>query len=160
MKIREKICCWLFEKTKIPYVRFVKHRAPWNTTREELKAYPNGSLGNVVGNFLISNNYQFIPQLENHDVYHVITGYNTTVRDEIALQYFFLGNGKTSLYLFGVICLGAFLFPEYYYHFKTSYNRGKCSTSFYNWDLKTLLSEPLLGIQNAIFEKELTTILH
>ena len=40
---------------------------------------------------------------EDHDVFHVLTRTGLTVKNEIELQFYLLGNGKRSLFLFIVI---------------------------------------------------------
>lgn len=149
MRKREKFCVWLFDKTKTPYAN-LKNRAPWGISRAELLAYPQNSLGNRLGVFLKENNFHPIPKLENHDLFHVLTGYGTEVEDEIALQYFFLGNGKRSAYLIGVIILGILLFPETYRYFIKAYNKGANANKFYHWKFKIHLHIPIESIKNSI----------
>ena len=153
MKIREKICVWLFEKSKQPYAHYLKKNDAWNLNRFELLQFPANSLGYELGLFLNKNNYELIPKLEKHDAYHVITGYKTSVKDEIALQYFFLGNKKKSPYLFAVIIIGGILLPEYFLHYYKSYQKGKTAQQFYKWDIKTLLSTSLKYLQDLVFEQ-------
>lgn len=154
MKIREKICIWLFEKSKIPYANHFKKNEPWNLNRTVLLNFPTGSLGYELGLFLSTNDFHLIPKLEKHDAYHVITGYGTSVKEEIALQYFFLGNKKRSPYLYAVILIGGSLLPEYGRYYYQSYQHGKNTAPIYKWNIKKLLSEPLCQIQEAIFNKD------
>ena len=155
MKKRERFCIWLFKTTKTPYAN-LKKRPEWGITRDEMTKYPAGSLGHELGSFLVENDFQPIPKLENHDVFHLITNYSTNVEDEIALQYFFLGNGKRSLYLIAVILLGALLFPETYAHFYTAFKNGKNAIPFHNWDFKQLLEQPFSAIKESIYDVKCT----
>ena len=94
MAIRKNICVWLFEKSTMPYARLFKRgKAPWKLSKKDLMNFQKGTLGNALGTFLYRNNFDLIPKLERHDAYHVITNYGTEVENEIALQYFFFGNG-------------------------------------------------------------------
>jgi len=151
MKIRERICIWLFEKSKTPYANYFKKNKAWDLNRYDLLNFPADSLGYELGIFLNKNNYRLIPKLEKHDAYHLITGYQTSVKDEIALQYFFLGSKKSSLYLYAVLCIGGILLPEYGLHYYRSYLKGKTAQPFYNWDIKQLLSTPLRELQDQVF---------
>jgi len=153
MKIREQICIWLFEKSKTPYANYFKKNEAWDLTRFELLKFPADSLGYELGLFLNENNYRLIPKLEKHDAYHLITGYKTNVKDEVALQYFFLGSKKRSLYLYAVVIIGGMLLPEYVFHYYRSYQKGKIAEPFYKWDIKKLLSSPLKEIQHSVFEQ-------
>jgi ubiquinone biosynthesis protein Coq4 len=128
MNIREKFCIWLFDISKTQYANLFKKKLPWTTTRKDLLMYPADTLGNTMGHFLETNDFQLIPKLERHDAYHVITGYSTEVKGEIELQYFFLGNGKRSLYQYGVILLGACIIPEYISSYIQAYHRGQESS--------------------------------
>ena len=156
MKIREQLCVWLFDNSKLPYARyFKKERQEWNLTREDLLSYPNGSLGFEMGSFLFSNDFEMIPKLERHDSYHVITGIGTNVPDEIALQFFFLGNGKKSLYLLGVILIGSILMPEYYYKYFSAFHKGKYAQPLYSLNIESMLFENLTDIQTHFFNTQL-----
>ena len=150
MKIREKICVWVFEKTKIPYANHFKTNIAWNLNRTDLLKFPIQTLGYELGLFLTTNDYHLIPKLEKHDAYHVITGYGTSVKEEIALQYFFLGNKKKSPYLYAVIIIGGGLLPEYGRYYYQSYQHGKKSVQFYKWNIKSLLKANLNEIKNSI----------
>lgn len=152
MKNREKICIWLFEKSKTPYAKYFKSNAAWNLNRTDLISFPTNTLGYELGLFLTFNNYHLIPKLEKHDAYHVITEYGTSVKEEIALQFFFLGNKKRSPYLFGVITIGAILLPEHFTHYYKAYLHGKNSTPLHKWDIHALLTKPLHEIKSAVFK--------
>jgi len=156
MNTREKICIWLFDKSKLPYAKhFKKNKQEWTVTRETLLSYPNGTLGFEMGSFLFSKDFEMIPKLERHDAYHVITGIGTDVADEIALQFFFLGNDKRSLYLFGVVILGALLMPEFYYKYFSAFYKGKYANPLYPMDIEAMLFENLSDIQSQIFTHSL-----
>ena len=94
---------------------------------------------------------QTLPKVEQHDIYHMLTGYGTKVEDEIALQYLCLGNGKRSLYLIGAITLGTILLPEYANYYYQSYKRGKQANPFYHHDYQRLLRTNFEEFQRKIF---------
>jgi len=109
-----------------------------NTVRFLIK---NGLKKKSLGTFP----YDFTPQpkLENHDVFHVLTKTGITVPDEIAMQYYLMGNGKRSMYLYMVILVGTLLYPDKFRLFKTAYKKGARAYSFYQLDFKKLLDQPL-----------------
>jgi ubiquinone biosynthesis protein Coq4 len=144
MKVREKLCAWMFEKSKTPYAFiFKRKRIAWPYTSVELLRFPEGTLGKAVGEFLKKNKFELIPKLESHDVYHVLTDMDTTVKDEIAMQFLMIGNGKRSIYMFITIMLGFILLPEYISHYRTSYKRGKSLYPIYDLKLPDSLKESL-----------------
>ena len=88
----------MYEWTKKPYQRFFKNKKAWNIEKQELLAYPQETLGYHLEYFLQKNNFDIQPKLEDHDIIHVLTNTGISVREEIGMQYYLLGNGKNSLY--------------------------------------------------------------
>ncbi|MGB0849683.1 MAG: Coq4 family protein [Bacteroidia bacterium] len=107
-----------------------------------------------MGRFLNHHDFQLIPRLERHDAYHVITGYSTEVKGEIELQYFFLGNGKRSLYQIGVVLLGILIMPEYFSDYLKAYQRGKHSYPLHKIDIEHSLSLDVSLLKKQIFENQ------
>lgn len=145
--MRKRFIAWLFEKSQKVYTAFFKKNKPWGILKVDLLEFPNESLGKHLGYFLDKNNFELIPKVERHDVYHVLTGYGTQVEDEIALQYLCYGNGKRSLYLYSVIAIGTLILPEYFRYYLKSYKIGKNANAFYNYNFKKLLKISLKGLK-------------
>ncbi len=139
----------LYEWSKRPYQRFLKKNGAWEVSVQELLRYPEPSLGFHLGCFLLQHHFELQPKLENHDVFHVLTNTGTSVPEEISMQYYLLGNGKRSLYLFTVILLGTLLYPDELKRFSKAYNKGKKAQVFYHLDFSKLLEQPLKRIQIA-----------
>lgn len=153
MNKRKKLIEWLFDKSQKVYTSLFKRNAPWNITKSKLLTYPKSSFGNHLGLFLDNNNFELIAKVERHDAYHTLTGYGINAQDEIALQYLCYGNGKRSLYGFGVIMLGTFILPEYYKYYYKSYIIGKNANPFHQYDYKKLLTVSIDDFRAAIFSK-------
>ena len=133
MNNREKLCHFLFQKSAGPYATlFKRNQAAWNLTSSDLLMYPKESLGYQVGEFLSTNGFEFYPKHESHDVFHVVCNYGTSVKEEIGLQFLLFGNGKRSLYLYVVMCLGLLIVPEYFQFYKASYYKGKRQEKFHH----------------------------
>lgn len=154
MNIREKLCVWLFDVSKMPYAILFKRKTPWKITRDNLLGYPKNSLGLAMGRFLNHHDFQLIPRLERHDAYHVITGYSTAVKGEIELQYFFLGNGKKSLYQIGVVLLGLIIMPEHLSHYGRAYRRGKQSRPLHLINIEHSLTSDVTVLKQQIFNNQ------
>lgn len=137
--MKDKLFEQLYRLSKWPYQRFFKKNAPWNVTKEELLCYPEKTLGNDLGIFLAVNRFTMEPKLEDHDVMHVLIGIGTSVKEEIAMQFYLLGNGKRSLYLFMVLLLGTLFYPLHLFFFCSYYKRGQKALSFYDLDYSKLL---------------------
>ncbi|HPF11894.1 MAG TPA: Coq4 family protein [Flavobacteriaceae bacterium] len=150
--MRKQLIAWLFEKTQKGYTRyFKKNKKPWGITKRELLLYPEESFGHHLGLFLQKHGFELIPKVERHDAYHVITGYGTRVEDEIALQYLCFGNGKRSLYLFGVMFLGTMILPDYLPYYLNSFQKGKNCHHFHGYDYSKMLEVPLSDFRHIIF---------
>ncbi|MCL6265092.1 Coq4 family protein [Flagellimonas myxillae] len=150
-KLRKHLVIWLFENSQKRYTQWFKHHPGWQTDREALLQLPSHSLGYALGQFLTAHNFELIPKVERHDVYHVLTGYGTQVEDEIALQYLCFGNGKRSPYLLGAIVLGTLLLPEYIGYYLRSYQKGKKANAFYQLDFEKLLTASLTELRSVFF---------
>ncbi|OED39315.1 hypothetical protein AB832_04170 [Flavobacteriaceae bacterium (ex Bugula neritina AB1)] len=133
----------LYEWSKIPYQKWFKKGQPWNTTVSELLQHPKNSLGFHLGSFMLQHNFSPQPKLENHDVFHVLTKTGITVPEEISMQYYLLGNGKRSAYLFMVITIGTLLYPDKLRSFLSAWYKGKRAFAFYQLDYQKLLNQPL-----------------
>ena len=139
----------MYEITKKPYQKFFKKGTPWNITPSELIQYNQDSLGFHLGCFLLKYNFQMQPKLEDHDIIHVLTNTSVSVPDEIAMQFFLLGNGKKSAYLFMVITIGTIFYPTQLKQFIKSYNRGKSAHRIHDLDFQKMLLVPLKTIQTT-----------
>ena len=151
MKYRKQIIAKLFEYSQRFYTRHFKtHKTPWNITKEELLAYPYGSLGKALGAFLNTHGFDLIPKVERHDAYHVLLDFGTKAEDEIALQYLCYGNGKRSLYLWAVITVGTLILPDYLHYYYKCYRLGKQLNTFYNLEFFPLLYADLDTLRGSI----------
>ena len=139
----------MYEWSRKPYQKYIKKNAPWDITKEDLLAFPDGSLGRGLGDFLEQNNFDIQEKLEDHDVIHVLTNTGISVQDEIAMQYYLLGNRKKSLYLFLVILSGTIFYPTHIRYFVKKYQKGKEALSFHYLDFSKMLSTPILSIQTT-----------
>lgn len=138
----------LYEWSLMPY-QALKKNEPWALEIEDLLQYPNPTLGYQMGHFLLHHNFTLQEKLENHDVFHVLTGTGITVPEEISMQFYLLGNGKRSMYLFSVIFLGALLYPDKLPMFFVKYRRGKTSLPFHQIDFFKLLNQPIARIKDT-----------
>lgn len=140
----------LYEWSKIPYRWLFKNEAPWDISVKELLTYPSETLGYHLGCFLLGHQFTPEPQLEDHDVFHVLTQTGISVPDEIAMQFYLLGNGKRSAYLLTVLCVGTLLFPDELHRFKKSYQNGRKAHRFYDLNFLKLLPISLNQLQQTL----------
>jgi ubiquinone biosynthesis protein Coq4 len=132
----------------------LKKKKPWDITTGELLKYPIGTFGYELGKLLQKNGFELLPKVERHDAYHLLTGYGVEVEDEIALQYVCFGNGKRSVYLFGVIIVGTLIIPEHINYYIKSYWFGKKCNQFHHFQYQRMLNYSLKELREIIFNKE------
>jgi len=128
---------------------FKGYKSDWGENRETLKAYPEGSTGRALSDFLYTNNIDLERKMENHDFFHVVLGYDTSLPEEAALHFFLIGNGKRSHYPIIAAFIGFLFFPEYYELYIDAYHRGRCSKPFVSWHLKKFLHIDLERFQKS-----------
>lgn len=139
----------LYECTKKPYQKYFKKNEPWKINKTELMNYPADSLGLGLGNFLYKNHFDIQEKLEDHDIVHVLTNTGISVFEEIGMQYYLLGNGKKSLYLFLVIASGTLFYPKKLNYFIEQFKKGKQALPFYYLDFSKMLFMPIQSIQQT-----------
>lgn len=143
----------MYEITKKPYQKWFKRNQPWNIGIPDLINYPEETLGFQLGSFLQSNHFEMQPKLEDHDIIHVLTGIGTAVVDEIGMQYYLLGNGKRSMYLYIVIVSGTLFYPDKVSEFLNYYGRGKSALRFHDLEFLKMLQQPIAKIRQTFLIK-------
>ena len=151
--MRKKFLTALYLHSQRIYTALFKSSPEWGIRRADLLKYPPTTLGHHLGRFLEANDFELIPKVEQHDIYHVLTGYGTAVEEEIALQFLCLGNGKRSLYLLGAILIGTLVLPEYRKLYWQSYLKGKRLRPFYCYDYRNLLEVDFHQFRCLLFAK-------
>jgi ubiquinone biosynthesis protein Coq4 len=139
----------MYEWTRKPYQKYFKKNTPWQIDQSELLQYPKESLGFGLGTFLDKNHFDIQPKLEDHDIIHVLTNTGISVVEEIGMQYYLLGNGKKSMYLFVVILSGTPFYLNQFSYFLQQYKRGKQALPFYYLDFSKMLFTPIHSIQET-----------
>ena len=140
---------FLYNTIKIPYKWFFKKNREWQITTKKMLQMPTESLGFHYACFLLKNNFTIQKNLEEHDAFHILTNIGTTVIDEIYLQFYLLGNGKRSPFVFIVIGTGLLFYPNKFKSFYKFFRKGKQAHSFFQLNFQNLLKQPIINIQNA-----------
>lgn len=140
--LRAKVLVFLTHNMALPMLRFIRRPQvfPYNT--EQLKGFPEGTLGNDLVNFLESKNLKLLPHYAKHDVKHILLQYDTTGEGEVCLQCFMLGNRHFSFPVAATVLYGFVTMPEYWTVFAKAYRRGKKSITIKDWYWFSILHEP------------------
>lgn len=151
---REKLSWKIAYALKPLYFSLRKHRKEWDVTLQDMQQMPEGTLGNDVYLFLTRHQLNIMPKAEWHDVYHVLFGYETNIRDEACIQFVPLGNGRWSAPYLACTLVSALFYPEFWGDFYAAYKKGKAANKFHNWDFEQLLQLPTAEVRRMIFEKK------
>jgi len=108
------------------------------------------TLGKDLVDFLIQENFELIPGVESHDVYHLILEYSTTVEQEAQMQFFLFGNGKRSLYAMGTSIIAFLTMPDQWLAFWRAYCRGQKSLKIHLWGFRFLLKEKTANLRTLV----------
>lgn len=142
---------WLVHYTQPFYRQLSRRKTPvWHLSTDDLTRYPEHSLGKALARFMQKHNFTLMPQLESHDVFHVLLGYSASVLDEARMQYCLVGSGRRSLYALGTCLIAAIVYPEHLRNFLQHYQRGKTLCNFSYWNFKRLLAEDINDLRQSI----------
>lgn len=137
----------LYEVSSRFYLKHFRKNQPWKVTRKELLLYPQETLGFHLCCFHLKYNLEMKPNLEEHDIIHVLTDTGVSVADEVALQYYLLGNGKKSPYQFLALLTGTVFYPTQLKTFYKFYKRGQNAHQFHHLDFQNMLFQPVKELQ-------------
>jgi ubiquinone biosynthesis protein Coq4 len=123
----------------------------WNLSTADLLRYPEGSLGQALGEFLKKSGVEPLAGAEYHDLEHVLFDYSISFKDEVGLQFFLHGNGKKSFASFSTIIGAWFILPTQWKYLRDSYIKGKRCKDMSTFNLKNMLHQNLDEIKSSLF---------
>ena len=137
----------------LPWYRvlFQSDSPAWSITLAELRKAPQGTLGSELAQFLDAQGFEFFPQFERHDVYHVLLGYGIEAEEEARMQFFLLGNGKHSLGVVLAVLGSVILLPEFLRSYYDAWLRGRSGRCIADWRFEYLLQETVVDLRHLIF---------
>jgi ubiquinone biosynthesis protein Coq4 len=151
--LRELILTKLVGMLNPMYKLMMPRNKSWQLTKADLRQFPDGSLGKNLAEFLDKNQFDILPFLETHDVYHVLLGYKPTIVDEARLYFWLLGNGKRSLEVFSTVMSGFIFLPDYWSVLIQDYRTGKTCRNISNWDFQGLMTKDLELLRGIVFRR-------
>lgn len=140
--LRELLVSLGFTISSKMYV-FFKKGTSWHLQTNQLLSYPKHSLGFHLGCFLLKHKFEPQPRCEDHDVFHVLTGYKVDTAQEIAMQFWLWGNGKRSPFVALAMLVGLLLYLDCYDSFTRAYLKGQYSKAIHHIDFSQHLSSPI-----------------
>lgn len=114
--------------------------------QSELRELPVGSVGKEVADLLDSQSFKLIPKFPNHDLKHVVLGYDMTLDDEIRMQAYLVGNGNNTWPCLLFFSLGIFK-PSIWGDLVAHFKQGERSPSIFHLALHDVQRNELKQIQ-------------
>jgi ubiquinone biosynthesis protein Coq4 len=142
IKLRSKLLVYLTHQMALPVLRLIRKPELFPYKTEELKNFPEQTLGKDLFNFLDEKQLELLPYYARHDIKHILLGYDTTDEGEGCLQCFMLGNRHVSFPVIATVLYGFITMPEYWGSFKKAFQRGKKCSPISNWKWFEMLDQP------------------
>lgn len=142
LELRNKTIEFLAVRVMFPIAGLIQRKSPGAISIESLLEMDSRSLGYALGCHMKHYRLQFIKGFEEHDMKHLVLGYDVTVPGEIRLSAFEFGAGNRSFMTMGVFFLGIPLAVDLWPQLIKDYRHGKKHKSFRNIPFKKCLSHP------------------
>jgi ubiquinone biosynthesis protein Coq4 len=149
-KGRSTLLVYLTHRMALPVLRIIRKPEIFPYTRDELKQFPDETLGKNLIDFLDAKQLDLLPYYARHDIKHILLDYDTTDDGEGCLQCFMLGNGHISFPVIATVVYAFVTMPEYWTSFKKAYSRGKKCVPIANWKWFEILHEPTHKLKQKI----------
>ncbi|HQW91527.1 MAG TPA: hypothetical protein PKY28_00450 [Ferruginibacter sp.] len=149
-KWRSALLVYLTHRMALPVLQIIRKPEIFPFTCDELKNFPDNTLGKDLVNFLETKQLELLPYYARHDIKHILLNYDTTDEGEGCLQCFMLGNGHVSFPVIATVMYGFITMPEHWAAFKQAYWRGKKSTAISNWKWFEILGQPTALLKQQI----------
>lgn len=133
----------------VPVLNLVRRPVPWPTL-EELRSYPEETLGHEVAAYLDARGLPFKVRYENHDAIHAILDYDTTIQGEMEVQAFLWANGASSPAGRILFVVGGALLPEQWGAMREAYGRGRRAEPIEEAKLPFRLRESFEGVRTKL----------
>lgn len=118
-----------------------------------LRSLQLGTVGREIAEILDSKQYRLIPKFENHDLKHIVLEYEMTMKDEIRMQAYLIGNGNFTFPCLIFFSLGIF-YPTIWKDLLNEYQKGKASKSIHFLTLDNCMELQLIDIKNEYGRKK------
>ena len=149
-KYRSALLVYLTHRMALPVLRIIRKPEIFPFTREELKKFPDDTLGKDLIIFLETKKLDLLPYYARHDIKHILLNYDTTDEGEGSLQCFMLGNGHISFPVIATVVYAFVTMPEYWPGFKKAYARGKRCNPISDWKWFEILEQPTKSLIQQI----------
>lgn len=151
IKLRSFVLVFLTHKIALPLLKIIRKPNTFTYSKEDLKVFPPGTLGNDLYLFLEERYLPLLKHYVRHDLKHVLLNYNTTDEGEACLQTFMFGNGRLSFPVLATVVYGFVTMPEHWKKMRDAYQLGRKSNPIHNWRWNEILYEQTSFLRNKIY---------
>ena len=127
----------------VPILNLFRSPDEWPYSLDGLSDMPDGSWGRELYSFLESRELGYLPKYEEHDAYHALLGYGTTVTEELKLQAFMFGNGSATIAGRVLLTIGVVGFPAKWRLLREEFRRGRRSSPLHRFPTTVMMPLPL-----------------
>lgn len=113
---------------------------------KQLAACEIGTIGHEIHLTLQRKGLKVIPLFEDHDLKHVLLGYDMTAIDEVRMQFYLMGNGNKSVYCLLVVASGI-IYPNYWKIFREDLEKGKLGPDILKLKLADVMHQNALKLR-------------
>jgi ubiquinone biosynthesis protein Coq4 len=106
----------------------------------------SGTVGKEIANMLDEKGFKLIPKFKNHDLKHLVLGYQMTLEDEIRMQAYLIGNGNRTFWCL-LFFSQAILMPELWRELLVEYKKGQSAKSIFDLTLDSCINKNLKELQ-------------
>ena len=145
---------WLLEilthKLGLPLLFFFKKNKPFSFTLEELSKFNDDTLGYILAETLVKNNYKLLKNYEQHDCKHIILDYPMNELGEARMQFYFLGNRHYSFAVIATVLVCFIIMPEHWKLFRKDIVRGRKSGKLSGINFSELVLQNIDSIKQKL----------
>ena len=134
----------------VPFLNLFRNPEKWPFSLEQLNACREGTLGRELHYFLCSRGLGYLPKYEEHDCYHALLGYGTTVTEELRLQAFMWGNKNSTFAGKVLFILGYLLFNSKRTLLNREIDRGKAAKPLSGIPVHTMIPKDLEKLRKEL----------
>jgi len=151
VSIRSWLLVYLTHRLALPILKLIRKPEVFPYTRDQLNAFPQGSLGKRLIEMLDQHRLDLLAHYAKHDMKHILLEYPTTDEGEVCLQAFMLGNRHISFPVLTTIIFGAVCMPEHWRSMIHAFKRGRHANHISDWNWSELAHEDISLLKEKIF---------
>jgi ubiquinone biosynthesis protein Coq4 len=149
--MRSWLLVYLTHQLALPVLKLIRNPEVFPYTRDELKAFPDGTLGKDLIQMLDQHQLELLSHYAKHDMKHILLGYPTTDKGEVCLQAFMLGNRHVSFPVLVTVAFGVLFMPEHWSAMVYAFKKGRNANAISHWNWSEVVTKQTSFLKHKIF---------